>query len=274
MKEKRTTIRRSLPSRLINDEGVKKELIVLKADLNRFGDRGPKKRISDALKLKIVSSLTKNALSMRQIEKELKDMGYHIEYFKKFDMPSVRPIQAVAYSLVTLNCKHAVSFLESSSQLMISFDGSTKMNKGIQAVVVINEQSQCLCLEAFETDDGTAENLGHRFGQSFVNLALSGVKEGFIEESVINWSKNQISKVGMVMSDSCPNARKTKRILAEQIKELAEDESKVIFVGDCSMHLISNAEKKLVKAVSPPTLKVLKVINEVLASEKGTVKCQ
>ena len=259
MKEKRTTIRRSLPSRLINDEGVKKELIVLKADLNRFGDRGPQKRISDALKLKIVSSLTKNALSMRQIEKELKDMGNHIEYFKKFDMPSVRPIQAVAYSLVTLNCKHAVSFLESSSQLMISFDGSTKMNKGIQAVVVINEQSQCLCLEAFETDDGTAENLGHRFGQSFVNLALSG---------------NQISKVGMVMSDSCPNARKTKRILAEQIKELAEDESKVIFVGDCSMHLISNAEKKLVKALSPPTLKVLKVINEVLASEKGTVKCQ
>jgi hypothetical protein len=249
---------------------IRQELASLQADLDDFAGRGPHNTISDKMKLKIVSSLTQNHLSMRQIEAELKNLSHHIQYFQKYNMPSRRPIQAVAYSIASLNLQQSVSFLESSKSLWIGFDGSTKMSKSIQAVVLINGEGVCHCLEAFETADGTAEALATKFCETFVNLALLGEREGLINESAVVWSKNQISKISMIMSDSCAHAMKTKSLLGKVIKDISEDSSMVIFEGDCSMHLVSNAEKQMAKCLSQSTEVFLKTIKEVLASQKGT----
>ena len=253
------------------DDSIRSELAILRADLDNFAGRGPHKSISNRMKLKIVGSLTKNNLSMRQIENELKDLSGQIEYFKQFKMPSRKPIQSVAYSLATLNVQQSIAFLESADQLMISFDGSTKMSKGIQAVLLVNQDGDCHCLEAFETANGTAEALAHGFLQTFVSLSFAGVQEGIIDISPDIWSRTQIAKISMIMSDSCNSASKTKTVLAQIIKDLCEDEDMIIFVGDCGMHLVSNAEKQLVKTLSKPTVTVLKTINEVLASDKDAL---
>ena len=251
-------------------ESMRQEIMKLEADLKNFAGRGPNKCISDQMKVKIIGSLTKNSLSMRQIQLELNDLANNIEYFKKFDMPSTKPIQAVAYSVASLNLKQSIEFLESSQDIMLSFDGSTKSSKSIQGVVLINQSGTCHCIDGFVTTTGTAEVVANAIGKTFINIALAAERETLIEDSVL-WSKTQIRKISMIMSDSCPTAIRTKMLLVDIIRELAEDDTMVIFVGDCSMHLISNAEKKLIKCLSPASLKVLKIINEVLASDKGMV---
>ena len=75
----------------------------------------------------------------------------------------------------------------------------------------------------------------------------------------------------MLMSDSCASAQKTKKLLSSVIKDLAQNQEMTIFEGDCSLHLISNGEKKLAKCLSLPTSTVLGLINEVLASDKARV---
>ena len=76
----------------------------------------------------------------------------------------------------------------------------------------------------------------------------------------------------MILSDSCAAANKTKQCLAEVIKDLSGNEEQSIFLGDCSMHLCSNAEKQIVKVLSTETLKVLKYVNDVLALSKDPLR--
>ena len=114
--------------------------------------------------------------------------------------------------------------------------------------------------------------LANSFAQTFEDLASEGAKEGLINAAPEIWSKTQISKIRMLMSDSCASAQKTKKLLSSIIKEKAGNEDMVIFQGDCSMHLISNGEKRLAKCLSTETSSALGLINEVLASDKARVQ--
>ena len=251
-------------------ESIRAEIVKLQADLLNFAGRGGNNSISAQMKLKILGSLTKNSLSMRQIQFELDDLSNNIEYFKRFEMPSTSPIQSVAYSVASLNLQQSISFLESSEEFMLCFDGSTKSCQSIQGVVLINERGTCHCIDSFVTTSGTAEVVANAIGQSFINVALAAEQDHLIEDSAL-WSKTQIRKISMIMSDSCPAAIRTKKNLVDIVRDMAEDENMVIFVGDCSMHLVSNAEKKLIKCLSPASKTALNIINEVLASDKGMV---
>ena len=261
---------RTQPPRLVVNDERQAESVKLQSDVLSFASRGLNNCISPQMKFKILGSLTKNSLSMRQIQFELDDLGNHVDYFKRFEMPSTTPIQSVAYSVASLNLQQSISFLESSEEMMLSFDGSTKSSKSIQGVVLINERGTCHCIDAFVTTSGTAEVVANAIGQSFINVALAGEQDNLIEDSAL-WSKTQIRKISMIMSDSCPTAMRTKQNLVDLVRDIAEDENMVIFVGDCSMHLISNAEKKLIKCLSPASKTALNIINEVLASDKGMV---
>jgi hypothetical protein len=117
---------RQQPERHVNENSIRAELENLKADLDSYAGRGQQNRISDKMKFKIVSSLTKNNMSIRQIESEIKDLMESIAYFKKFTMPSRHPIQTVAYSISSMNLHHSISFLESSKDLWCGFDGSSQ----------------------------------------------------------------------------------------------------------------------------------------------------
>ena len=247
-------------------ETLRNEISKLKADLDEYAGRGSKNSITDKMKMKILGSLTKNNLSMRQIEAELKDLGDNMEYFKKFSMPSTRPIQSVAYSVAALNLQQSIAFLESSKEIMLSFDGSTKSSKSIEAVVLFNEQGSYHCLESFVSTSGTAEVVANAIGQTFISVAIAAERAMLIDDHP-TWSKSQLKKISMIISDSCPAAIRTKKLLSDIVRELADDNSMVIFEGDCAMHLISNAEKQLVKCLSQEASSVLKIVNEVLASD-------
>ena len=90
------------------------KLEALQADLDAYIGRGARNSISDRMKFKIVTSLTKNHLSIRQIESEIEDLQDNVAYFKKLDKISRHPIQKVAYSIASLNVHQSVEFLESS----------------------------------------------------------------------------------------------------------------------------------------------------------------
>jgi hypothetical protein len=247
------------------------KLEALQADLDAYLGQGPRNSITDRMKFKILTSLTKNHPSIRQIESEIEDLKDNVSHFQKFEKISRHPIQTVAYSIASLNIHQSVEFLESSETLWCGFDGSTKLSKTIQALVLINQHGETHCLDSFESPDGTSAVLANSFGQTFKEIAEAGVKEGIIDESPEIWSKNQISKITMLMSDSCASAQKTKRLLSGVIKDLAQNQEMTIFEGDCSLHLISNGEKKLAKCLSVSTSTVLGLINEVLASDKARV---
>jgi hypothetical protein len=113
--------------------------------------------------------------------------------------------------------------------------------------------------------------LANRYGQTFSSIADAGVKKGHINEAPEIWTNNQISKVCMLMSDSCNSAQKTKKLFSGVIKDIAENQDMIIFKGDCSLHLISNGQKKLARCLSSPTLTVPGLINEVMASDKARI---
>ena len=182
-------------------------------------------------------------------------------------MPSLSPIQSVAYSVAALNLQQSVTFIESSKEIMLSFDGSTKSSKAIEAVVLINEDGAYHCIESFVSPNGTSEVVANAIGQTFISVALAAKRRDLIDDH-LSWSKTQLKKISMIMSDSCPGAIKTKESLAMIVRDLAEDDSMVVFTGDCSRHLVSNAEKKLVKCLSSVSSSVLKIVNEVPDSDK------
>jgi hypothetical protein len=116
------------------------------------------------MKLKIIASLSDNSLTMRQIEKELTYMAEVIPSFAKHKIPSRNPIMKVAYSLAPLNVHQSISFLNAAKELLISFDGSTKLATSIQAILVIHELGTAHALESFATCHGESEALAHSFG--------------------------------------------------------------------------------------------------------------
>jgi hypothetical protein len=210
---------------------LRSQLADLQADLNAYLGRGARNAISDRMKFKILTSLTKNHLTVRQIESEIGDMIENVEYFQKFPKISRNPIHKVSYAIPSLNVRHSVAFLNSSQQLWYGFDGSTKLSKSIQAVVIINEVGESHCLESFESADGTSDVLANSFGQIFDDLALAGTEEGLFEVAPEVWSKKQASKIVMIMSDSCAGAQRTKKLLSGVIRDMAGNQDMVIFEG-------------------------------------------
>ena len=78
---------------------LRSQLADLQADLNAYLGRGSRNAISDRMKFKILTSLTKNHLTVRQIESEIGDMIENVEYFQKFPKISRNPIHKVSYAI-------------------------------------------------------------------------------------------------------------------------------------------------------------------------------
>ena len=177
--------------------------------------------------------MSKNRLSVRQIERELKDLAITIPYLQKYIAPSAYPIPKAGWTISCFNLHHSIMFMKSAEKLCSSFDGSTKLGTSIQAIVLIDENGDAHCVESFATMDGESIALAHTFGQIFIQIALAGKNENLIQD-LLTWAKNQISKISMILSDSCPSANKVKEVLATTIRDLSENDEQEIFIGDCS----------------------------------------
>ena len=164
----------------------------------------------------------------------------------------------------------AVDFLSRSETLSLCFDGSEKKGEAVQAIVAVNERSEKLALAAFVQIEKDAVSTAQELYGGLVDVALDADEMGLTLpgefETVDDWFRSVLSKVVTLLSDSCNVAKDTASELKTLIEDYTEFEGQNIAIYDCSMHLICNFERKMLKQLKPEPRDVLKLISELFGS--------
>ena len=240
----------------------------MRAELSRFAGRGSNREITPVMIEHLIGLQTKCHESVRQCKNSLDLLSQSLpSAMRPFDFPSRGPIHKVCWSLPSLNDLQSACFLRESASLCLCFDGSTKMNESIFAVSVVNECGNSIVLDARVAVEHTSTANADAIMNCFSELSIR-VNELDSEIVTEPWgfAQETLAKVTMIMSDSCAEARKTRKNVAALIKEAVDNDEQVIILGDCSMHAISNMEKHMWKSMSAKAKESLSIVNQVLAS--------
>ena len=241
---------------------AEKELSILQTELNNFGARGSRNELSPGLIEHIMGLTVQAHMSTRQVQNEfliLKD-SLPVIGRKNYLCPSLYAINKVQWCVPYINDLQTVQFLNDSSSLCVSFDGTTKNSAHIFACLIVNEFGDSLVLDAKEGFSSKATDNCDAVIDMFVELSL----RADVPDSHA-WFIEQLEKITMLMSDSCPEAQACRRLLAKCIKATVGDKDKYILEGDCSMHMIMNGEKKAAQCLSVDAKRAIQIVHDVLA---------
>ena len=164
----------------------------------------------------------------------------------------------------------AIDFCEKSRHLGIYFDGTQKKGESITAVILMNEFQQSLAVSAEVTVHQDAESVALDINAAIFNLGIYASEAGLLPDAnPFRWCQEQMKKVKIVLSDSCPTAKKSAKELCDRLQDFFEFEEDIVIL-DCALHLILNFEKQCYKVMSTEPLEALKLISNLLSSQTPT----
>ena len=164
----------------------------------------------------------------------------------------------------------AINFCEKSRHLGIYFDGTQKKGDSITAVILMNEFQQSLAVSAEVTVHQDAESVALDIQTAIFNLGIYASEAGLLSDvNSFRWCQEQMKKVKIVLSDSCPAAKKSAKELCDRLKDFFEFEEDIVIL-DCALHLILNFEKQCYKVMSTEPFEALKLISNLLSSQTPT----
>lgn len=185
-------------------------------------------------------------------------------------VPSLSTISRSAHLCRFINMAQAIQFCEHSQHLGIFFDGTQKKGDSITAVILMNEVQQSLAVSAEVTVHQDAESVALDIQAAIFNLGIYASEAGLLPNAhPFRWCQEQMKKVKIVLTDSCPTAKKSAKELCERLHDFFEFDEDIVIL-DCALHLILNFEKQCYKVLSAEPFETLKLISNLLSSQTPT----
>ena len=185
-------------------------------------------------------------------------------------VPSLSTISRSAHLCRFINMAQAVKFCENSNHLGIYFDGTQKNGDSITAVILMNEFQQSLAVSAEVTVHQDAESVALDIQAAIFNLGIYASEAGLLPDvNPFRWCQEQMKKVKIVLTDSCPTAKKCAKEVCERLHDFFEFDEEIVIL-DCALHLILNFEKQCYKVLSIEPFEALKSISNLLSSQTPT----
>ena len=185
-------------------------------------------------------------------------------------VPSLATISRSAHLCRFVNMAQAIKFCEKSNHLGIYFDGTQKKGDSITAVILMNEFQQSLAVSAEVTVHQDAESVALDIQAAIFNLGIYASEAGLLPDvNPFRWCQEQMKKVKIVLTDSCPTAKKSAKELCDRLHDFFEFDEDIVIL-DCALHLILNFEKQCYKVLSAEPFETLKLISNILSSQTPT----
>ena len=134
----------------------------------------------------------------------------------------------------------------------------------------MNEYQQSLAVSAEVTVHQDAESVALDIQAAIFNLGIYASEAGLLPEvNPFRWCQEQMKKVKIILTDSCPTAKKSAKELCDRLHDFFEFDEDIVIL-DCALHLILNFEKQCYKVLSTEPFEALKLISNLLSSQTPT----
>ena len=216
---------------------VEAKISAMTAELDAFAARRPRNELSTTLISHLVGLTVEAHMSIRQCEAEFQILQESMPSLAKYTAPSRYPINKIHWTIASLNDHHAFAFMSKSSSYGLFFDGSTKIGKHLWAAMLINEEGEAFVIDCKEGLSSKSADNCDGFIEMIQDLSMRLAAYQLIDDPVA-FVKDQLSKINMVLSDSCPEAKLTRVLISNMIKATVGDDDMIIILGDCTMHQV------------------------------------
>ena len=233
--------------------------------------RGEKNSVTASMNQLILSLLIRGHLSTRQIELSMQLLLEKIPSLSTSLIPSQTSISRAINLLPNVNLIQGVHFLNASQVLSLAFDETYKCGRNVHATILINEVQGSFVISAEQCDGTSASTIAKQIMESLARVAVSAKDHELIEGDHLIWLETQLRKIHSLVSDSCPTAKKTRQLLEKELKDALDTQfgnpDHRLDHIDCSMHVISNMERKMKEALRSSAAKALSIVSQNLAND-------